>query len=382
VNAAALADAQDVASPLPDASGDAIDATIDGTTEAGSDGGSADTSVAQDSGPSCGGLGQTCCNGTSCNASLECRVGLCVYPAITCSATLVVSGAASFLAVDSTYLYWSGTGGFARIPLSGGPVQLLGAGGGAFAIDGSHLYFPCGWSDLCSIPLDGLPDGGSPLDLGRVASGSSTPVASMITVDTTSVYATAIEGNPTVTVSRLPIGGLPEGGSAQYIGLGDPHIDSRLVVDPTALYWSGVSCAPLDGGPVTRIGAVDDGVYLGTGIPAPVAEDTSYVYTADWTHVVRVPKTGGDGGAPEVLATLQPGDLVMAIAVDGMRVYWVEKPSPMHPPNPAQPGGLFVLPLDGGPPVQMCSGVGSPDIVLDTSHVYFSSAVGIYALPK
>ena len=104
------------------------------------------------------------------------------------------------------------------------------------------------------------------------------------------------------------------------------------------------------------------------------------MYASNGSDIVRVPKTGPDGSAPEVLATAQRFDIVTAIAVDETRVYWAEQTTLAA----TYLSYVFSAPLAGGPPVQLAAGDdrGMVDLVVDASHVYWSTREGIYSLPK
>ena len=113
----------------------------------------------------------------------------------------------------------------------------------------------------------------------------------------------------------------------------------------------------------------------------PVVQDASYVYTSDGTNILRMPKSGGDGGAPQALASAQAGDFVVAMAVDETRVFWTEQTTNQINLQ----GYVYAAPATGGNSTLLASyGIGTVsgmfDIVVDTTHIYWTSGQATFTL--
>jgi hypothetical protein len=366
-----------------DAAGGSADASVDAVYDASADG---DAAVS-----TCGGFGQACCLAYVCNSGLECTslgnsASTCECLAGNCSAVLLASQVrADFLAVDSSYVYWSGSSGIGRVALGGGPAQMLfGASSQGIAVDATSVYFASA-ADVFSMPLTGVPDGGAPSNLGMVAAGTSTPAALSVAVDSSGVYANCYTTGLGEPISKFPLTGLPDGGAPLVLGGGPSHLPSRIVLDSAHVYWSSTNAtmaAPLGGGATFQLGTVANSFYLSQPILVPLAVDASYVYTSDGTNIVRMPKSFGDAGAAVVIASAQPGHSVTALAVNATQLFWAD-----------ETGGLttndfiYVVPLDGSSAPSVIAsfgnGVDEPiwDMVLDATHVYWTTLSRIFALP-
>jgi hypothetical protein len=149
------------------------------------------------------------------------------------------------LALDSTNVYWAYddyTLGpvLVKAPLGGGQLTTLATGvfPGAVAVDATNVYV---WSNtsLVSVPIDGLPDGGTPN--GLINAGSGGTLINEIAVDATNIYWAGPEG-----VMSAPLAG----GPASLLAA-DPDVQGPLAIDcpqpPGAcqamwVYWSGGPC--------------------------------------------------------------------------------------------------------------------------------------------
>jgi hypothetical protein len=343
----------------------------------------------------CGELGMACDNGQICNAGLECAAfdaqATCRCPAGNCSATLLASAHdAQSLTVDRNFVYWSdyGPGEVRRVPVGGGPAETLDVVGGGgewvsgLAVTGSNIYFACN-GDVCSMPLDGVLDGGTVADLGRVVSGSSTPTALAVAVGPTGVYASSIVAGGTGNwITKFP----RNGGAPLAIGGIGPQLPTRVLVDTSYVYWSdrnSVVAAPLDGGATIQLGTVDAvQSYASRNVLVPLAADDLYVYTSNGGEIIRVPKPGNTAGTMSTVQRAQAGGIT-AIGVDSTRVFWGETDYGLH-------GYVYVAPLSGGGPTLIASngngGLGGVDeifdLVLDSTHIYWTTGYQIFSLAK
>ena len=219
------------------------------------------------------------------------------------------------VAVGPTYAYWSnvpvgGGGDLRRIPLFGGPIDVLlttpaNTGIGAFAIDARQFYLPQAFSasTIYTLPLSG----GTPSIL---VNGQASPTG--VAVNASSIFWTDTPGGPG-TIWSAPISGSPAVQLAD--GQSQP---GGIAVNSTSLFWTNsnsgqVMTMPLAGGTPTAIAS-------GQAIPFGIAVDACSVYwgnQGDGT-VMRMPLLGG---TPEQIASGQ--SRVADVAVDSTSVYWV-----------------------------------------------------------
>lgn len=272
------------------------------------------------------------------------------------------------IAVDGTHVFWTNVGsdGFSgvlpgsvtRVPLEGGPVEVLvdlGQDGRAalgLAVDATTIFFTAGGGFVS--PDDGAYhaplNGGAPTQIAEAA------ISLAMAIDATHVYWGA---NENVTeccpgvVRRMPKGG----GDVEHVATG-PSIITDMALDGTHVYWT-----TSESGAVLRAAlGGSEVVELATGLAEPsslaLGGDSVYVVASggisgDGNALVRVPK---EGGAPEVLVE---GVLVRAVATDEEHLYWAGYEM------------LQKIPLAGGDPVVLATEVHLPtDLVVDATHVY------------
>jgi len=213
---------------------------------------------------------------------------------------------------DASYVYFDDRGGIKKVPLGGGPVEQLTAGGSVFdgiqriVTDGAYVYWITGpGSGVARVPVNGGP-------AQTLGGGFGPPGA--LAVDATSVY--WVDHND--TIFKVPKGG----GATVTLASGLPYF-SELVGDGTSLFF-----VEQDSGAIRRM-SVNGGAISTLGFAEAMSQlqltlDQQYLYWIGQASVGRVPKLGG---APTIIA----GGLQSAmgvpngVAADGQGgVYWTD----------------------------------------------------------
>jgi hypothetical protein len=217
-------------------------------------------------------------------------------------------GYVDFLAVDSTYLYWTAAASIMRIPLTGGAPTTIATGppdAEGVAVDATYVY----WTTY---------EGGTILRAPLTGGSATTMLSGMgftpfgIAVDAGAIYFTSLS---TGTVNVMPLdGGTP---SALTTGLPAQSGATGIAVNGSSVYWGRAYEAldeiPLGGGTTMTIaGAQAD--------PFGVAVDDSYVY---WTALyggalMKAPLGGGTVTTLVSHLTAYAG----GVAVDSKAIYW------------------------------------------------------------
>lgn len=220
----------------------------------------------------------------------------------------------TYVAVDATHVYWtdlrksssSSTGKVGRVPIGGGPEELLAdglSGPNSCTLSGADVFF----AELASVQ-----------SVPRVGGTIPTTVAAALTypyyvaANTTSIC-WAEGGNRVVCRPRA-------GGPSVELVTGTSSTIYFLAIDEThAFYALGAGSlmrVPLAGGaPATLAPGVDNCLY-----GADIELDDTRVYWSCGPNVRVVPKAGG---AVTVLAKESAG--TFAIAIDATRVYWTTR---------------------------------------------------------
>ncbi|WP_437736144.1 hypothetical protein [Sorangium sp. So ce1335] len=245
-----------------------------------------------------------------------------------------------------------------RAPIAGGAPVVLADSCPSYgiAVSATHVYWTCspdsGLEMAVPVGVYSAPlDGGTPLL--RSTAGLEDPVG--LALDATSIYV-----GDNHAVKKLPL----LGGAAEELARGSGS--RRVSVDETHVYWtnadaSSIRKVPIEGG---------ESVALATGYfeSHEVVLDATHVY---WTtpgegpgvgSVNKVPK---EGGTPVALATDQPSPYY--IALDETHVYWVNTSA----------GEIRRVPIDGGEPVVVISGVSPNDLAVDGTSIYWTDVGGL-----
>jgi hypothetical protein len=295
------------------------------------------------------------------------------------------------IAVDATSLYWTecsdngqtsivmkaSKGGGAQVTLASGPSSRC---PGGIAVDATSAYwtqYPVhefSMIDVMKVPLAG----GAVTTLASTASEADPfygydggPIA----LDASSVY---YLGSGSVMKVALA-GGAPTTLSTQS----EP---AQLALDSSHVYWSGfrpmettayaITSLPLGGGAVTTI--------LKEGSPT-FAVGASGLY---WSSLkaseafgkgeVRLLTAPLGGGATTTLASIQDPNSngMWGMAVDSTHLYSVVGGGKLD--GHRYDGAVMKVPLTGGAPTTLATGHSpSGDIVVDSTSVYWVSAMGI-----
>jgi hypothetical protein len=207
-----------------------------------------------------------------------------------------------WIAVDSSYVYWTDSGGMVmKATLDGATVTTLASGllgPQGIAIDAANVY----WADSAGVKKIAK-GGGAITTLGA-------GIASFVAVDSSSVYWT-VNGPPaTGAVKKVGIGGGTPITLAS--GLTNPR---GIAVDSSSVYWAdsagAIKKVSINGGPVTSLAPA---VY-----PQAVTVQGGNVYWTQYTTTISgvfmVPASGG------AVTTISSRD-GQGVAADASGVYW------------------------------------------------------------
>jgi hypothetical protein len=283
----------------------------------------------------CGACGRSCQGGA-------CTAGLC--PAVTLASLPWLPGG---IALDASNVYWTQldntgkAGSVWQIPTGGGTPVLLASGlhhPSGIAVDSGNVYwvnqgFNVGDGSVMTVPIGG----GVPITL---ASGLGSP-------DEVSVAASAV----------------------YWTDRDKSNTDSGLVLS-----------VPAGGGAITTVAtgqqeplsvvAVPEVLYLPIGGKL-VATEITNVYFSNYSGD-SVENVLGLGGPSTLFAGTGTLGVVSDIAVDATNVYFGAIDC-----NGCG-GSLRSVPVGGGAPVALATGLGSPyGVAVDTSSVYVTSLVSL-----
>jgi hypothetical protein len=215
------------------------------------------------------------------------------------------------IAVGASGVYWAG-GGVWHVGLDGGAVTQLASIGGGVALDDTYVYWT-GSHDVERMLIEGGP-------VTVLAEGLTAPV--VLVVDATNVY---VADDMDSTVKLIPKTGGPAVTLSVDGPAGNGFVD--LAAGPTNLYWPSldvgqeppdvIGLVPKAGGATTKMKVTQD--------PEGVAADDTGVYWTDRLDQGWIWKMPLEGGPSTPLASNdQEVGSGMAIAVDAANVYWMD----------------------------------------------------------
>jgi len=232
------------------------------------------------------------------------------------------------LAVDSSYLYFSGNSGISRGPKAGagGFSSFAGAGFGSpthIASDGSALYY----IEVPSMAAAGVfttPTTGTPVDPSATPAVFATGIYGIgtLAVDAASVYFWGAQGlvrqdKATQATTLLAAQGM---GFELNINTG-----AGIVVDGTTVYYS-TSPAVGSGGVIAGVsgagGASTVVVDAQKGTTGVFTVDATSLYYMTFDGVMKAPKAGG--AAVSLSGLNPPSPFPTCMAADDTYVYWVD----------------------------------------------------------
>lgn len=220
-------------------------------------------------------------------------------------------GQARWLAASEDELVWTSTPGPARrAALDGTNVVELTWGARPLAADATNIY-AANNSMLLRIPLPGGP--------AQVIAQSGAYGAYEIALSETAVFWTT--GTTVETVGKDGTGHTSLVTGQQYAG--------GVATDGETVFWfdhseNTLSSVPIAGGPATLLWSwspVDDpSGTSATGGTAEITVDDTHVYWGGHDVVMRIAKDGGDA---EIVASGEPVWYVRDVHVDATHVYWL-----------------------------------------------------------
>jgi len=302
--------------------------------------------------------------GNACPGGEECSAGVCGAPAVcgfgaACTGCEPVASSQNRphgIAADASHVYWATEEGSVwRVAKSGGQPSLLGTGPESpfhMAIDATHVY----WTHMQPNGVSRVPIAGGAVEDVDVDFGASFlyPGRFAIAVDSTFVWYDA----------NGVVGYTPKaGGSANAYNLGGPITFAGIAYDNTSIFGVDLGLGASQG-QVMKVnkatGAVET-LASGQDMPVTVAHDSGYVYWAGQDDGT-IKRISAAGGTPSVVAAGQE-PTIHYIAVDGTHVFWG-----------SSAGYVKKVPVGGGTPTVLASGKVCPlDVVVDTTHVYWTN---------
>jgi hypothetical protein len=292
----------------------------------------------QADGNNCGRCGHSCAGGT-------CQSNVC-QPVTLASG---ISGA-YYLAVDTSYVYWSGTG-VGKVSVYGGTPAVIAPAamdaGMAITVDSTNVYWVSAFStDNSTVSAAPLAGG----TIFTVATGQAQTES--LAMDLNYIYMGnygAAKAN-TGSLTKAPL----NGGTLTTLVSGVDSVSVVTVSETQVFFFEGSTLLdiPIGGGSATT---------LATGIAGgAVTSDGTYFYLTQGTEITRLPMTGGS------MTTIATGQSGAAICADGTNVYWINSPG-NH--------SVMWMPASGnGTPAVLASGQNGTDIVQKGDSVYWYNA--------
>jgi hypothetical protein len=260
------------------------------------------------------------------------------------------------IAVDGAAVYWAESEGSAvkKVPLAGGPVTVLVAACPSFpwglALDAGHVYAALDGGAILRVAKAGGP-------FENVVTLSSDDQLQDLLADATRLYWDY------ANLDRVDVAALPSGATST-LATDEGADGAGLTMDATYVYWASgaaIKRAPKTGGPGVT-------VVTPAGAPVAIAVDATRAY---WLLDGAVWAAALDGGATIKLASLPNPFFWLGewLTVDDAGVYVAFSATSFS----AHDGAVVRIPLAGGAPVVLASGVVRPSaITVDASHVYWT----------
>jgi hypothetical protein len=319
-------------------------------------------------------LGQTACSTSCADLSSDpvncgacgnaCSSSLMACVNAYCVGTLLGQQTVGSIAVQGNYVYWLTINMLSRVPIGGGPSEPVyqdpggngNDGSDCLAVDKDNAYYTNFYGGVVKVPLSG----GTPTLL---APTGNQPYTRSIAIDATNAYwAVQIPG----AIYSVPIAGgatttLASGlNSPDGIAVGGGYVYyTERQYGPEAVTPHTLKRVPTSGGTITQVSSL-------TNIGECLALDANNVYATTYelpsalVGIVQIPL---GGGAPVTLVTGLPAP-VNRLAVTSTELYWTDG------------GGNFVgkVPLVGGPAAFVASGQIDPEsIAVDSTNVYWGT---------
>ena len=251
-----------------------------------------------------------------------------------------------------------GNGVLARVPLSGGAMEVIRSGFDwpwGLVSDGTHLYY---------LASPGYPDGCGPLVRTPVAGGETVTVASGFSTRPT--FALGTDAILALDASRLK--SLGHGGGTPREVFHHTARLARVAASPDAAYVAD------EHGAVLRVGLADGTVSMvGGGVSplGPLRIADGYVHWWDWWGVLR--RASLAGGPVETIASNLP--LVDDFVIAGGWVFYGETDT----------GAIRKMPAGGGPSIDVwSSGNGFTSLftfLVDDGLLHWADGMFLYRVP-
>jgi hypothetical protein len=284
-----------------------------------------------------------------------------------------IYGSVNGLTGDATTLFWSGMGGFWKMPKAGGIWENISSGGfGAskFIVTGTHFVWGgSGLDAVWKMPMTGVTD---PTLLWKPADANSSPTA--ITADDLNLYWTTDDYDPTTTNWSIGVYSRPiAGGSVQRLGtitsIGRAtriyQSDDTLLIVRDSASGGGISAIPKIGGPeVEFIATSPDGptdVFIKDNI-------LYFLYAGLYAYDID---TGN-----EIILNTDFFPNANRLYIDDSHIYWTEAN------RSSGTGAVRRIPISGGMAEAIYSGNWSWDIRGDTESIYWATGMEIISANK
>lgn len=234
-----------------------------------------------------------------------------------------IKGGSTHLAVDATHIYFSDSraGTISRIPISGGPVEVLASAQnnpGAVVVDATNVYWSnqaAGSGAVMKVPLAG----GTPTTLALDGD-----IPGDVTIDAANVYWStpySADGSLSGSIEKVAIAG----GSA--VAITSPTNGAvPLIIDGNNVYWptsGNIMKTPLAGG--DGVALLSSGYDPGSiGSIGGIGLAGGYIYFVNYapaTAFCSILRVSTAGGSPTTIASSASKIYCVSITVDQAGIY-------------------------------------------------------------